>query len=383
MTESTTHNLESGKKAHSRTSIWRFAMSFKTYGVGLGIVLATMPFISKYIDLLPYYESTKDVLTFSTSLVSLLTIAFLFGFRRPIGSMVFPQNENRVLPASVYRNRLLYRIVYPLTFIVISVVSLIIYLFIMQVSIERVALHFSYDESSGESLFEILQVQPSGQGWLYGTEREDSLLISGKASGEKDKRNIVVYFKTEKSVDKILNETASLDVPFRWPITLFYLSMFLGAVTAFVWLGLIEYIQEELGITDQNLLENPYTKATSLWVEMPDVKDYNKNVDIVYWAEYDPQKEIPTVIGEPIGPFCENHKHRQRIIPLKKDPDTNKYNWICRIYDKDQKKVVEEHSILLDFGPTELQDIASKHAQAKLERIKFNKNKKATATNKK
>lgn len=79
------------------------------------------------------------------------------------------------------------------------------------------------------------------------------------AYNKKDKSFIdyEVRFPDEAAVQAILRYTPSASVPY-WPATaLLFLGMFLSAVLAFVLIGLREYLQEELGLSDTEQIVHP------------------------------------------------------------------------------------------------------------------------------
>ncbi len=65
---------QDNQKEHS---LLKFARFFQNYGIGLGIILAAIPFATSTLNLLPIYKSHRSMLTFFTTLVSLLAVALL------------------------------------------------------------------------------------------------------------------------------------------------------------------------------------------------------------------------------------------------------------------------------------------------------------------
>ena len=185
-----------------KSSVLLFAEFFKGYGIALGIIIAAIPFVSSSLDLLPNYSANKDILTFFTSLFSLMAVAILFSIRRHIGNRVFPP-ARRVLSPREYRYKKWFGIIIPCIFACVSFLSLITYLEILDRSVDQVALDFSFvDDGSGPiTLSEGLENKEKLTAWSNITKQEIKR-IERKLNNRPRKRH---KFETPLEVmDKIL-----------------------------------------------------------------------------------------------------------------------------------------------------------------------------------
>ncbi|MCI0557738.1 MAG: hypothetical protein MN733_04530 [Nitrososphaera sp.] len=266
------------------TPISRFARFFRSYGIALGVIVAAIPLATKMGSLLPIYNATKDILTFSTSLLSLLAIAILFGVRRSIGQAVFPHAETRCISESAHRTRKIYGTVWPITLAVLAIAALVAYLVCFSLSILDVA-------------------------------DEQHVSITGT-----------------KEIEWILAETPLVRIGFLAPIAIAYVTMFLAAAAAFVWLGLIEYIQNDLGISDSDLITKPYTLMTRQEFKL--AHDVAKSEAAAYFCfEYDPRNEQPVPLVS--GPFCGQHHW---LLRYDGKVAVGRHRWKCvnPVKEKDQ-----------------------------------------------
>jgi len=270
------------------TPISRFARFFRSYGIALGVIVAAIPLATRAGSLLPIYNATKDILTFSTSLVSLLAIAILFGVRRSIGLAVFPHAENRCISRSAYRTRTLYGTFWPITLAILAIAALAAYLIFLHLSILDVA------------------------------------------------RELYSSIKVKEDMERMLAETPLVKIGYLAPIAIAYVTMFLAAATAFVWLGLIEYIQDDLGISDSDLLVKPYTLMTR---EDLTLHVAGFHTSTYFSFEYDPRIEHPVPLVS--GPFCGQHHRLLRYDANMGDS----HRWKC--VNPETKK--DQHEILFPY----------------------------------
>ncbi len=367
----------------SEQPIQRFAAFFRTYGIALGVILAAIPLATSRINLLPMYESNRDLLTFFTSLLSLLGVAFLFNIRRRIGLAVFPHGQ-RALSTPQMKQRFRWGVLLPALLSVLSVGALLAYLGFLNESVDRSALAFGrYSESerlidilsSERSLIDIRQkhsvvsvhetaVKVPAQ--LFG-RTEESAKVWGTAEDltrdGKKQRLTSVEFRSEEAVDLVRRLTPSAEIPLRWGIEISYVLMFWGAAMAFVWLGLIEYVQAELDITDRELLENPYMQAPARQFRVDEVFDLDKNPASLFFSlEYSLEQDKAVLISGPVGPFCEPHNILLR--PKAQGEREGTHVWSCQT--KVDKKVVELHTVTLGFDKIEVRRHAEKAARREL-----------------
>ncbi len=107
----------------SESAISKFAASFRNYGIALGVIVAAIPFLTSSVKLLPMYDAQRNVLTFFTSLLSLLGVALLFGIRRWIGARVFPPGPRYLSKKGMIR-RLWFGMICPAGLITLSILAL-------------------------------------------------------------------------------------------------------------------------------------------------------------------------------------------------------------------------------------------------------------------
>src|SRR6266487_487176 len=174
-------------KSPDRAPISKFARFFRSYGIALGVIIAAIPFATKAGNLLPIFDAAKDILTFSTSLLSFLGIAVLFGVRRSIGQAVFPHSETRCISRLEYRRRSIYGSVWPIALGFLAVLALGAYLAFVSVSLLDVA-------------------------------HEQKVNIKGR-----------------EDMERLLHETPLVSIPYLAGIAIAYVTMFFASATAFVW----------------------------------------------------------------------------------------------------------------------------------------------------
>lgn len=271
--------------------ISRFARFFRGYGIALGVIVAAIPLATKTGSLLPIYDATKDILTFSTSLVSLLAIAVLFGVRRSIGQAVFPHAETRCISQSAYRTRKIYGTGWPITLAVLAIVSLAAYL---------VFLHLSISDAA----------------------RVQHVNITAK-----------------EEMERMLAKTPLVNIGYLAPIAISYATMFFTAAMAFVWLGLIEYIQNDLGISDSDLITKPYTLMTRQDFKLAHDAAESEATPYFFF-EYDPRIEHPLALVS--GPFCGQH---HRLLRYDGKEAVGRHRWKC--VNPEKKK--DQHGITFPY----------------------------------
>ncbi len=271
------------KVPEGRTAVSKFARFFRGYGIALGVIVAAIPFATKAGRLLPIYSATKDILTFSTSLLSFLGIAVLFGVRRSIGQAVFPHSETRCISKSEYRKRTIYGTAWPIVLGVLAVIALGAYLMFVSISLLDIA-------------------------------REQGVSIKGR-----------------EDMESLLFVTPLVSIPYLTGIAIAYVTMFFAAATAFVWLGLVEYLQSDLNISDADLIKRPYTLMTRQDFKL--IHDLSESEASPYfYFEYDPRIVPPIPLVS--GPFCGQHhqllrydgkegvgRHRWRCVRSEKEND--------------------------------------------------------------
>ena len=291
-----------------QTSVKKFAVFFRSYGIALGVIVGAIPVVTRAGGLLPGYQAVRDTLTFATSLLSLLAIAFLFGFRRHIGEAVFPVRPGSSISREQQKRRTKFGTATPVLLAVVAVLGLVVYLVSLNLSIAEVA----------------------------GSRSE---LI------KKD------------SMEQILSGTSFVAIPFLGFICASYTMMFFGAATAFVWGGLIEYTQGELGITDAQLMARPYVLMSRHDFKVVDDAALPDAAPFFYF-EWDSQSAQPG--AHVTGPLCETHK---RALKYEGKRGVAQHVWAC--VNPDKKK--DRHEFTLSHDSIEMQHISRVKADALLQ----------------
>ncbi len=83
-----------------------FARFFRGYALGLSVIVASVPIVSGYFDLMPFFAGTKAIITGLASIGSYLLVAFLFFQRLSLAGFYFPLrriNDRRIVYVSEQR----------------------------------------------------------------------------------------------------------------------------------------------------------------------------------------------------------------------------------------------------------------------------------------
>src|ERR1043165_1834153 len=249
-----------------QTSIGRFAKVFTGYGIALGVILAAVPVATKATDLLPIYNTNRDVLTFATSLLSLLSVAFVFNLRRRIGEVAFP--VSRRLTREQARRRRFHTIGVPLVLGTLAFGFLATYL----VSVR-------------ESVMELART---------GNPSETTI-------------------KKQADIAELLLNTPWVSIPYFWVLQAAYIGTFLCGVVAFVWLGIIEYVQMELGLSDRDLIANAYREMPVLEFRVPSIYprhaegEKEPSFDVYFQVQYEVVRDQCVLQPGPCQPWCSKH----------------------------------------------------------------------------
>jgi hypothetical protein len=296
------------KRSDQRAPVKKFAVFFRSYGIALGVIVGAVPIVTRAGGLLPGYQAVRDPLTFATSLLSLLAIAFLFGFRRHIGEAVFPVKPGNSINREQQRRRANFGTVTPIALAFVAISGLVIYLVFLNLSIGEVA---------------------------------------GSRTALIKKENMV----------QILSDTSFVAIPFLGVICASYTMMFFGAATAFVWGGLIECTQGELGITDAQLMARPYVLMNRHDFKVVDDSALPDSVPFFYF-EWDSQSPQPT--AHVTGPLCETHK---RSLRYEGKRGVAQHAWVCVNPDKKD----DRHEFTLSHDSVTMQHVARAKADALLQ----------------
>jgi hypothetical protein len=311
-------------QANQATSISRFAKFFRGYGVGLSLVVATLPIVISNFDVIPVFTATKNSITIITSVTSYLLVGFIFSWRHLIARIYFP---GRAIGKTrwAHINEIFTKYVFSLLPLALAICFIFLFLWFnltLRASVQSLAyknaLEVTPDNTSPMLISEKLKDATTSGSTparldAFGV---DELIRIDYQVGVTDKKvrtfSYAVHFPNEATILSILKNTPSIEVPSQDGMTLQFLFMFVFATTAFILMGLQEYLQGEIGLSDTELIRNP---TLSTIKEDFYVEDLDGVVGIV---EYCPA----SVEIEPIftGPFCVHS--RETPFPDKIDPKT-------------------------------------------------------------
>ena len=269
----------------NKSSLENFSSFFRNYGIALGIIIAAMPIVSRAFELLPIYHSIKNSLTFYTTAGSLLLIAIIFSSRRQIGVAVFPQNRSISKP--LMRKKRVFQFGVPLVCILGAVVSMVWYINVMESSLGKAML--TEPRKLTKTLEERAKkaISDGKTGLLAtGTYSLDKRFLKNesysechketssedKGTSSENKFLVQAFLDTEKNLITgipksndlyicVLKTLPYFKVPLRTQIELSYSLFFMFIVGAFVWMSIIEYMQEILELSDKDLINVPYDNA--------------------------------------------------------------------------------------------------------------------------
>jgi hypothetical protein len=265
---------QSSVSAQSAQPIRKFARFFRGYNVGLSLLVAAIPVLIGVWNLVPLYANTKNFLTLVTSVGSYLLVGFIFSKRVAIGRIYFPGGgrARTAYSRDVLKSRWFSSL--PIMLTILSIGFFYLYFVIINVSIESVAYEYavdqvlsSKDDSQKINVCDTPSLSPGQQSIVLA-----EFLVFGKKTNLKiycerayfvvpnEVRNTIIYqiiFPDQGVVQAILDQTPSPSVPLSLITSLFFMGAFLFATSAFILMGLKEYIQEELGLRDENMIISP------------------------------------------------------------------------------------------------------------------------------
>jgi hypothetical protein len=279
-------------KKEEQQPIMQFARFFKAYSLGLSLVVAAVPLGMAKWSLIPMFESSKYSLTIITSVGSYLLVGFIFSQRQSIARLYFPglrpgKEKGRgavARPGDLRRSRS-FSLFIPSALAFVSVLLFFLYLYAVSQAIHSAAYNYSTELPQGTEQAVLLRTkfEPQLAGKVVPARLpfapDKPILIIHEESKVNDKLESYydVQFPDEESVHALLAGVPSASIPFaRWQSGLF-LFAFLCAVSAFVLMGMKDYLQEGLGLSDKELILNPAvgTVRKKFWLEgVPGIYGY-------------------------------------------------------------------------------------------------------------
>lgn len=271
-------------------SVRRFASFFRSYGYSLGVVVAALPVLFNAVDLLEYYESQRGFITFLASLVSYLSVASVFGARKYIGRIVYP--EQRGLDAPSYYWRISMGFVAPTVLAIAAVLSFVIFMEVTASSIDTAAYRnalidrpFAGEESNvsqeeGTPVDQVLEELHAAEelerrvaipAQLFGQAgQENRVFVAARSYGRS--YNWDLSGLTAEGQQILLSDTPLSEIPHRFWIAAWYVAGFALAASSFVWSGTVEYVETELNLDDHELIRDPYFIVESTNTPTPSVE---------------------------------------------------------------------------------------------------------------
>jgi hypothetical protein len=259
--------MATSRTARDIQPITKFARAFKHYNVGLSLIVATVPVVVGIWDVIPLYANTKNFLTLVTSVGSYLLVGFLFSRRTEIARLYFPaRGKTRAAYSKDVRLSQLFGFI-PIGLLVLTLAFFYLYNFTLNQSIENIA--YKYAVKPGASTDGQLPPQVCDElalkvgeskavvGELVAFAGGSRVKIYCELRGRENKspvQDFSVSFPDESVVKKILALAPSTSVPYSILMSIWFLAAFLCATSAFILMGLREYIQEELGLNDEDLI---------------------------------------------------------------------------------------------------------------------------------
>lgn len=384
--------------ADPQRPIRRFLALFRSYGTSMGAIVAATPVLTTVLDLVPLYHADRNMLTFFGSFTAVLAAAVLFSYRHQIGAAVFPATRRILLPSEM-SSRQLFSIWVPVGLAALSLGSLVFWQALTHYSVERVVLEYAVPEAERRDVGD----PPPSWGARVGESSLGERLLSGyedlaaatrrsvaavlpweagdggeggalevlgtveKLADGADPR-VSVRFLSERGVRLVLDNTPSLNIPYRWGILLSYVLMFAFGTAAFVWLGLMEFAQERLGLEDWELMSSPFRAADRHQFQLPGRRVVS---DSDVEGELDPSRNLSflmylriaggkvDLLRGPVGPICD--RHDQPLEPVGLGPAETR--WRCRYRTSDDRKPAEHELVLAaegkgDAGPEAISNYA-------------------------
>lgn len=233
----------------------RFSLYMTRYFSALGLIVAALPFALRATDSLEFYFAVKGWLAFLASLISYFAVAVVFSGRHYIGKSVFlgmGLDDSRPTKLQL-RTRALWTF-FPAVLGTLSIVSFVMYAYTLNLSAGFVILNSTYADSSDEmSLYEVFRTDSGPArlvGHYLGKQGPDFAVVGEAANhsgGDALRYTLPVY-------NDALASTAPGQIPFLEWQCVWYVLAFALASTALVWLGVLGFVQRELGKTDRAMI---------------------------------------------------------------------------------------------------------------------------------
>jgi len=260
--------------------IQRFARFFRGYNVGLSLVVAAVPVLIGVWNLVPLYQNVKNPLTLITSVASYLIVGFIFSQRVAIGKLYFMTGgANPISSEHELNTRRIFGLL-PLICLLLFVISFSLYISSVNSSISAIV--YDFTTIRGESKPPKPEGNPPSNVTVSnrtpicdstGIAPGESALVAGEFSAfGKDAPVTIrcnrltqqengrfpyeysIILANQDIVDAILSQAPSAYIPHSFGMQITFLLAFLFATSAFILMGLKEYIQELLKLRDEDMI---------------------------------------------------------------------------------------------------------------------------------
>jgi hypothetical protein len=294
--------------------IQAFAQYFRTYGIGISLLISALPLTTLLWNLFPIFDGVKALLVLIASGSSFLLVGIIFSQRHAIARLFFPglqEGRRRAAHSSQLRRARAFAWL-PVMLWFVSAFSLLQYFSLIHQAEQAIAYSYAValnpDHEQPISRCETLKpdsgaIRFDASFEEFGGVVKHKIIITcwfESAVGSSTLRvRHAVQFSDEASVQAIRKGTPSPSVPDQEVMSLLFLLSFGCAASAFVLTGLKDYLQAALKISDRELIFQPILSSRK---ERFDVA----GAPGVYGAvEYRP--DLPDL--EPVlsGPFCGWH----------------------------------------------------------------------------
>jgi len=261
-----------GEPEGKEQPITQFARFFKTYSLGLSLVVAAVPLGMARWSLVPMFETNKYSLTIITSVASYLLVGFIFSQRHAIANLYFPgvrrgmvRGKTLVAPANELRKSKYFSRLVPSALALFAIALFVGYLFAVSEATHQVAYQYATDPPEGPQqpvltrarLEKGLSERIIDARLPFGQDRPVKIISEEKKVGDKVVTVQNIQFPDEDSVRALLAGVPSTSIPQAGWMFILFTGAFLCAAAAFVLMGLKDYMQEVLHLTDKDLITNP------------------------------------------------------------------------------------------------------------------------------
>jgi hypothetical protein len=272
-----------------------FARFFRGYALSLSLIVASVPVVGGYFDLFPFFASTKAIVTGLTSVGSYLIVAFIFFQRLSLAALYFPLRkvgDRRVAYSRELRRIRLFSWA-PGILTLAALLMFVLYVLLVGFAVKSVAYEYAILDN-GDSVVET----PTPPTYTRMHARvpliPDATVTVVLDKTREGQRWWDVQFPNQETVRAVRAATPDVAQPLLTLSSMSFLLAFCFAVSAFVLMGLRDYLQAQFGIPDAELLSVVVAERERFYIEkLPGIYG-----NIEYSSD---APDLPPLIA---GPFC-------------------------------------------------------------------------------